>query len=188
MTVESKDHVTERVERWVVLNRSILTQGEKECIELGGKLNDEHINFAQLLLKQQFQHLGGLKSTLTLPYLVNKFTLAHGALQIIHDRGDHWIVASTLHDKGNCEILVYDSVYTKVDSSTRNLLLELFGPEFKITLTTCQRQEGVKDCGVFAIAVCTSLAHNLKPAGFYQPAMRAHLIKCFQDFHLTPFS
>ena len=100
-------------------NWSILTQGDKECIESGGKLNDEHINFAQLLLKQQFQHLGGLKSTLTLPYLVNKFTLAHGALQIIHDRGDHWIVASTLHDKGNCEILVYDSVYTKVDSSTR---------------------------------------------------------------------
>ena len=95
------DSVTENSKQWVVLNKSILTQ---ECIESAENLNDKLINLAQSLLKQQFQHLGGLKLTLTLPYLENKFTPAHGALQIIHDHGDYWIAASTLHDEGKCEV------------------------------------------------------------------------------------
>lgn len=52
----------------------------------------------------------------------------------------------------------------------------------------CQRQEGGKNCGVFAIAVCSALAHDLPPQGFNQNGMRAHLLRCFEDRCLTPFS
>ena len=36
------------------LNRITLTNEDKEIIQMGGQLNDIHMNFAQILLKQQF--------------------------------------------------------------------------------------------------------------------------------------
>ena len=61
----------------------------------GDKLSDLHINFAQQLLKKQFPEINGLHSTL----LQSKAVVTESSkptvnnLQIVHDRGDHWIVA-----------------------------------------------------------------------------------------------
>lgn len=81
----------------------------------------------------------------------------------------------------------YDSMFTDIHSATRNLLLNLFGLEARLKVMDCQRQEGGKDCGVFAIAVCTALAHDLPLQGFNQDGFMAHLLKCFEDLCLTPF-
>ena len=73
---------SERDQTWVALDKSgVLTLRDKDCIESGGNLNDKHINFAQVLLKQQFQHLGGLASTLVL-YQLDKLSPSQNTLQL----------------------------------------------------------------------------------------------------------
>ena len=56
-------------------------------------------------------------------------------------------------------------------------------------MTFVQKQEGFKDCGVFAIAFATSLAFGKNPEElqFDQEKLRSHLIycleqKCFEEF------
>ena len=51
---------------WLSLNHLSLTYEDKEIIQVGGRLNDKHMNFAQIILKQQFNTLQGLHSTLLL--------------------------------------------------------------------------------------------------------------------------
>ena len=48
---------------------------------------------------------------------------------------------------------------------------------------------GTNDCGLFAIAVTTSIAFDLDPVGvhFQQREMRHHLLGCFQKGQMTPF-
>ena len=54
-----------------------------------------------------------------------------------------------------------------------------------------KKQTGFKDCGVFAIAIATSLAHfgldGAMAACFNQSALRDHLLLCFENMCLTPF-
>ncbi len=52
--------------QWIATDKVFLTLRDKHCLESGEKLNDNLVNFAQVLLKQQFQSLGGLVCTLTL--------------------------------------------------------------------------------------------------------------------------
>ena len=97
---------------------------------------------------------------------------------MIHTRENHWIVTSTV---GCCaqEVRIYDSPFTVVDYTTSYLLKQIFGEQVKIVVGTSSRQEGVHDCGVHAIAVCTALACGilLESIKFDQPLMRHHLIK-----------
>uniref|UniRef100_A0A1X7V1H9 Ubiquitin-like protease family profile domain-containing protein n=1 Tax=Amphimedon queenslandica TaxID=400682 RepID=A0A1X7V1H9_AMPQE len=155
-------------EIWIALDkRHQLSLSDKDYIESGDWIPNKVIVFAQVLLKRQFQHLQGLVSPLVLskPDTMLPF---HNALQIVHDRGNHWIVVST---SMNCQ-------------ETR----ELFGQEARLKLMVCPQQKGGMDCGVFAIAVCTSLAHRQPlPLSFKQDSKRAHLLKCFEDLQLTPF-
>ena len=58
-------------------------------------LNDMHITFAQRLLSTQFPCTDGLIFTVWQNKVPMK-KIEHGE-QIIHDRGNHWIVASTLY-------------------------------------------------------------------------------------------
>lgn len=49
------------------------------------------------------------------------------------------------------------------------------------------KQEGLSDCGVFAIATATSLAFGRRPVHFKQSTMREHLLKCFEAGSMQPF-
>ena len=53
-----------------------------------------------------------------------------------------------------------------------------------------KKHKGFKHCGVFAIAIATSLAHfgleGAMAACFNQTAMRDHLLLCFGNMCLTP--
>lgn len=171
---------------WVVLGRKfVLLLEDKFCIESGSELNDIHINFAQLLIRKQFTHLGGLTSTLSLSQR-ETFLPVTDTLQIVHDRGNHWIVVSTVDTAATGEVYIYDSLYTTVHPDTKSLIMKLFGYGMKLTLMECQQQNGCKDCGVFAIACCTAIAFK-SPMQFNQSAMRRHLLKCFNDLLITPF-
>ena len=50
-----------------------------------------------------------------------------------------------------------------------------------------QKQKGSKDCGVFAIAIATSLSFGLCPTNllFRQDLMRSHLVNCFNKNNVT---
>ena len=93
---------------WVQLTGIALTITDKEHILAGEKLNDHHINMAQSLLKRQFSEITGLKSTLL---QATKQCKEDNKLkvQIVHSRGDHWIVASTVLAAVD-EVKVYDCV------------------------------------------------------------------------------
>ena len=109
-------------------------------------------------------------------------------VQIIHTRGSHWIVASTL-ESSKCEIKIFDSLYTSVHKDTQNIILSLLETNGKprITMAEMSKQEGMNDCGVFAIAAATALAFGLAPVQLQKSGMRGHLLKCFEDGAMTPF-
>ena len=71
-----------------------MTEADKGILASGGLLNDNHINFAQGLLIQQFPLTEGLQKTLLQTRKPAK--KIKDGLQIIHDRGNHWVVASTI--------------------------------------------------------------------------------------------
>ena len=170
---------------WLTFRGITQTDADKVTIEARSWLNDKHIDFAQTLLQVQFGSVSGLKSTLGLtqhqqpPYRNSK------ALQVIHCKGNHWVVASSLGCVAKVE--VFDSLYSSVDAPTKKLVRQLFGEEASIEKASGPKQVGGDDCGVFAIATCTSLAHGCHPHEFDIRHMRAHLVKCFENFCLTVF-
>lgn len=174
---------------WVQMNRIRLTTADKQIISSGRKLNDLHINFAHHILKHKFPSLKGLQNTL---YQSKKQPREEptNKLQIIHSRGDHWIVASTINSVNN-KVYVYDSVYSSLDQETEAVVLNLFqGSLLPVQMAETQKQDGGCDCGLFAIAVATALAfhQDAKTLTFEQTLMRPHLIQCFEKRELTPFS
>ena len=74
----------------------------------GARLSDQHIHQAQCLIKQQFPQLSGLRSTLYQSKCEQEAGL-NNQLQVIHSRGDHWIVSSTV-DCEDGKVKVYDCV------------------------------------------------------------------------------
>ena len=163
-----------------------MTEADRDTITSGEQLSDNHISFAQAILRRQFDKVLGLQSTL-LQSRPRAPLPATGALQIIHSQGNHWIVASTVGCSAG-DVMVFDSLYSSVDQATRDLILQLFGTEVNIKLEKSPQQLGGKDCGVFAVAICTSLANGIHPGSisFDQNAMRHHLVKCYEQFCLTP--
>ena len=79
---------------WVQMELFI---ADKEVITSEGPLTDKHVNFAQALLQKEHKQLSGLQSTL----LLAKQTSVSPSLQIVHSRGDHWIVATTIESPVN---------------------------------------------------------------------------------------
>ena len=155
-------------------------------ITRGEKLSDLHMSYAQKLLKQQFPHINGLQSTVfqTKMTTIDREKSTH-KMQIIHTRGNHWILASNI----GCEegrVNVYDSVYKSVDEQTERIITTMFHPS-TICVVDSQKQDGGVDCGVFAIATATSLAHGVHLATFDQSAMRKHLLDSFTLGVLTVF-
>ena len=113
--------------------------------------------------------------------------VAENVLQILHVGGNHWVVASNIgYTTG--EVNLYDSLHSEISIATKMLLEKVFG-NAKVTLPECSKQIGNHDCGLFAIAFCTTLAHGvpLSEVTLNQHTMRHYLIKCFEQLEMTPF-
>ena len=171
---------------WLCLKGIELTETDRSIITSGNMLTDKHINFAQEILKMQFHNLKGLQSTLVLSKH-QKLPATSQYLQIVHCRGNHWIVVSNIHSSPKV-LQVFDSLYSSVDGMTMKLLIKLFGEGVIIEMGNCPLQNGTADCGVFAIATCVALANHRQPEKkVVQEKMRDHLVKCFENFSLTAF-
>ena len=164
-----------------------------EGIIMGELLTDIEINFAQSQLKNQFPKLNGFASPL---YQEKKLELTEASvqnkLQIIHCKSrQHWIVASTL----NCtlgEVKVYDSLFYNCDEETECIITNLFqcgSKKIRVKVARSQKQKGATDCGVYAIAFATAIAHGINPSKLKlkQGDMRAHLVRCLTEEHFTVF-
>ena len=71
---------------WLQLDGLTLSQFDRNALCDGKRLNDNHINLSQALLRKQFPSIDGLK--LTLLQTKQQTKIKHG-LQIIHSRGNH---------------------------------------------------------------------------------------------------
>jgi len=144
------------------------------------------MNFVQKLVSNKFKDVYGLKSTLTL-HKSTRVPMAckKNFLQIVHCRTNHWIIASTILSYP--KVTVYDSLFNSVDGNTTGLLKQLFGPKVEVVVNNDQKQAGVEDCGLYAIANCICLAERSLPGSYDQPKMRMHLVKCIEKLNITTF-
>ena len=154
-------------------------------IRRGDLLSDLSINFAQHILHLQFHKIEGLQSTLLQSR--KKSSVLKNQLQIIHSRGNHWIVVSSI----GCDdgiVKVYGSLYKEIDASTQEVVYNIFGA-VKFNFVPIQKQKGGSECGLFAIAISTAICKGLDPivVTFNQAAMRDHLIECFNSETMTLF-
>ena len=78
---------------WMALKDITLTENDKKAIIDGKMLQDQHIDYAHRLINQQFSNINGLQSSLMQDKPLKGST--KNALQIIHIRGNHWIVAAS---------------------------------------------------------------------------------------------
>ena len=176
---------------WVVCRELSLSVGDRSILRSGDDLSDKHINFGQQLIKRQCPEICGLKSTLIISKRSYHYpdTDSQGRfLQVIHT-ANHWVLASNIGGAIN-EVTVYDSLNKAVDKSTHDLLKRLLKKvKIKVFLIQPQLQVGIHDCGVFALAFCTSLAlgKDLSDIKFDQARMRNHLEHCFENKCLSSF-
>ena len=178
------DKITETV--GLKLEKNILTWCDKEVISNELELNDHHINYCQCLLKKQFPLIGGLLLTLLQNKPIKQKIVC--GLQIIHcNEKNHWIVASRL-DSCHSPVKIYDSLYKSIHKETITVVQNMFKKvgKFKIEIADIRVQKGSTDCGVFTIAVATSLLYGINPS-YKQDIMRDHLLCCLDSGSLSVF-
>ena len=101
--------------------------------------------------------------------------------------GDHWVTILNLKCDSN-KIIVYDSVYFDIDEEVKGLINNTFDRETEVLMSKeMPKQKGGADCGVYAIAVATTLLHGTKIGKYKSSLMRSHVIRCFENFQLTTF-
>ncbi len=150
--VEEESEVSISAKIWLRAHGCYMTELDKDILLHGGLLNDRHIDFAQRLLSRQFPSVGGLVSTLYQMKVPAK-KIKQG-VQIIHDRGNHWILASSV-----CHtdvVKIYDSIYSNVDGKTKDVVVNLFHAQ-NLEVVGTQKQAGGEECGLFAIATATAI-------------------------------
>ena len=91
------------------------------------------------------------------------------AIQILHIRGDHWIVAAT--GPRSKIVRVYDQ-------SSSKLISFFHCSPCNVKIIQVQKQEGNHGCRLYAIANATTIAFGQDPTkvNYDQPCMRDYLI------------
>lgn len=167
---------------------------DSEGLIMGNELSADEINLAQQFLKEQYSNLNGLKSTFLQSKQLNLTeNETKNKLQIIHCYSrHHWVVASTVGCTLN-QVKVYDSLFSHCDMETEAIVDNLFqwskSIKLVVTVSRSQKQKGTADCGLFAIANATAIAHGKNPSKlqFKQESMRAHLVHCFDCKQMSLF-
>ena len=176
---------------WATFERCVLLVSDKVLIENGEELTDKHMQFTQCMIKKQFPSIGGLYSTLLQDKPPSFRSRTANTIQVVHcKKRKHWITTSTKWCKDN-QVAVYDSVFVRLDAETRTTIMKMFRLKKTkdIIMMPMQKQDGSTDCGVFAIAVMTSLAYEEDPSRveYNQMQLRQHLSDCITKGNLVCF-
>ena len=106
----------------------------------------------------------------------------------------HWICA--YREAGSNTAIVLDSLGSEMDTSTHTLLqlATMFKPaapadSINIQLKSVQQQQGLHDCGLFAIAFSVEVCKGNDASGivFNQGKMRKHLQACLENGFMSLF-
>ena len=175
---------------WITHGNHTLKLSDKREIEQDEEMTDKHIQMAQHLAKIQFPVVGGLQSTL-FQQKKKKGSWTANTIQIIYcNKRSHWITASTKFCKFG-QVNIYDSKFNKLDAESRITVKQMFGLKKAgdINMVTMQCQKGNKDCGLFAIAVMTSLGFDEDPSTviYDQDSLRRHFVNCITKGELSLF-
>ena len=169
-TIQLSNPPPEQSAVWTTFERCVFQVSDKVLIENGAELTDKHMQFAQCMIKKQFPSVGGLNSTLLQDKPPSLGSRTANTIQIVHcKKRRHWITVSTKWCQGD-HVAVYDSVFVRLDAETRTTIMKMFRLKKTkdIIMMPMHKQYGSTDCGVFAIAVLTSLAHEEDPSKFKQ--------------------
>jgi hypothetical protein len=171
----------------------------EEQLMNGEPLSDEHIHFFQQLMKIDFPELDGLQSVL-LEKTQGFAPVQQDAIQI-HHVGNHWVTSSSLGSK----VTVYDSNFVgkALSKPLTHQLTCLYklkiqndkdehnhsSNTLRVEVPYVQQQEGITDCGLFAIAYAyhSAKGNEVASLNFDQSQMRDHLVKCFKNKQLEDF-
>lgn len=166
-----------------------LSDKDMHDIIMGERLTQDHIFYAQQLLKAQFPSLNGLQSTLLQEKPVTMKQNNENKVQIIHSCGNHWIAASSLKCTPSVDVAVYDSVYRVLNEETEDIICNLFQVGEEKPIIKVMNCSGGVDCGLFAVTFITSIAYNQDPSQlqFLHDKMRIHWVNCFKAKKLEPF-
>ena len=115
-------------------------------------------------------------------------------LQVIHVRlghTNHWIVMSTV-GCGGSEVDLYDSLQCSPSVETQTIIAKYLRSQstsIKINVINVATQKGNTDCGLYAVAMMTSIAYKEDPVNvvYSQADLRIHLKQCFEKGYLETF-
>jgi len=184
----------DKTPHWLTVEGINLTsKSQAVLINHNGWLGDDHMDAAQRLLKKHNPTIGGLNDIVLMTYFQRgKLEIATNASLTIqcHNIGGHWVVSSS--SKGR--VTVYESLSTGLNKTLLQQLAHLYqflcaDGRLTVTVVLQQLQKGISDCGLFAIANATALAHGINPTSvtWDQSKMRKHLAQCFLNNRLEVF-
>ena len=185
---------------WLSISRFDLYYRDREVIKSGKWLNDSIINASQNLLEAQCSCRGiiGFQNTQLSKTQGFKPMQFSPFVQLLHVGECHWVTVSNidLRSEGayfNNFAQIYDSFVPS--SITRQTMINVCSimktrkKEIHFDLVNVMRQPNGSDCGLFAVAFATELAHGYDPALCHwdTAVMRQHLISCLENRHLSRF-
>lgn len=184
------DCETVALDLWTRCGNINLSKKEKQDLLCGKELNDLHINAFQNLLKSEFMEVGGLHNTLLeskTQFLKSELNSNKNILQIIH-MPNHWAALQVF----GSDICLYDSAYTTISDNTLEIIAQLMNTNAKsitIKLMNVQKQIGVVNCGLHAIATvtCLALGHDPTTVVFNDDEFRPHLLNIFETKKISAF-
>ena len=92
------------------------------------------------------------------------------AIQILHINKDHWAVITTVGSTQCNQVKYYDSAYSSLSFDTQKIIAKLLQPsrfsinEIHVQIMVTPKQIGCTECGLYAIAISTSLAFGIDPS------------------------
>ena len=99
-------------------------------------------------------------------------------------------MASTIFTKKS-SVNIYDTLFARIDADTRTTIKWSFSLKSVegLNMIDVQCQKGTKDCGLFVIAVLTSLLFGEDPGKvvYKQEKLRVHSMDCFTAGELSLF-
>ena len=174
---------------------------DREVLLSESWLNDNIVYATENLLSQQTKdaNIYGWQS----PQLVKtKFKVLPPNckyIQVLNVHKSHWITISNIniHDdtRSSNSVSIYDSnFHSRPSPSTRMQICSFVKPTckvFKFDVLNTMPQPNAHDCGVFALACATDLAHGHDPVlsewNIEGNTMRMHLLECLERGHVSPF-
>ncbi len=191
LTVYNDDRSNGSLEEWTECCGLSLNANHRRILTSRSLwLDDQIINAAQSLLKQQHSRVGGFQAP-SLSACLSMLPPDKEFVQVVNVCGNHWLALSTIGCQQSA-IRIYDSMGGRLPKATLKLVADLLQSGDKaitIEFVDVQQQRGSNDCGLFALAFIASICCGVEPSTvtYQQNAMRQHLLACIEGNEMKPF-